>query len=136
MKKYNERIYRIYRNMIKRCKYPSYKYYFRYGGRGIKVCESWNTFDKFYQDMKKGYSDGKTLDRIDNNGDYCKDNCKWSTPKEQCYNRSSNHWIEFDGLKLSITQWADLIGVKRTTLLQRINVYGWSIERALTTYQQ
>lgn len=86
--------------------------------------------------MYPTYKKGLTIDRIDNHGDYCPENCKWSTMKEQSNNRRTNHKITFKGLTLGITEWADKLGIKRTTLMMRLNSYGWSTERALTVIKQ
>ena len=73
------RIYHIWGGMIRRCTNPNSREYFRYGGRGIKVCTRWRDFRNFYKDMKAGYSDNLTIDRINNNEGYYKANCRWST---------------------------------------------------------
>lgn len=95
----DKRLYEIWRKMHYRCeseKHPSYK---DYGGRGIKVCESWNSFVYFASwAISNGYGEDLTLDRIDPNGDYHPDNCKWETRKEQANNRRcGNHIKTFDG---------------------------------------
>jgi hypothetical protein len=84
--------YQAWKGMKARCYKTSYQHYDRYGGRGIKVCDEWkNDFLAFYRDMGKKPTPQHQLDRIDNNGDYCKDNCRWSTPSQNCYNRSRYH---------------------------------------------
>lgn len=85
----NERVYKIWKGIKSRCRHKSYHAYNRYGGRGIKVCDEWeNDFMKFYTDMKDTYFDGAELDRIDNDGDYCAENCRWITHKENSNNRT------------------------------------------------
>lgn len=125
------RIYNTWKNMNRRCKKKGSAHYKLYGGRGIKVCEEWNSFEKFYEDMKDGYTDDLTIDRIDVNGNYCKENCRWITMKEQSNNRRSNHILEFNGEKLNIEQWAKKLGIPRNRLQNRIN-RGWNLELALT----
>lgn len=83
---HQSKTYGIWRAMIQRCTNPNTTHYNRYGGRGIKVCDRWRKFENFFDDMAVK-PPGLTLDRIDNNGDYCKENCRWVTHKENCNNR-------------------------------------------------
>ena len=92
------RIYKIWEDMKKRCDNKSNKYYKNYGGRGISYDPKWSNFTNFYEDMKYTYEDNLTLDRIDNNGNYCKDNCQWITHsvnagKDHKGRKQSVEWI-------------------------------------------
>lgn len=118
--------------MLARCSNPKHKYYHRYGGRGIKVCKRWRSFVSFLKDMGAPPSPRHKLDRIDNNGDYKPSNCRWVTNKENCNNSRHNHRLQFQGLDLTITQWAERTGVGRANIHNRLKL-GWSVERALTT---
>lgn len=124
--------YHSWHGMLQRCGNPNASFYAYYGGRGITVCEEWKTFVGFYRDMGDR-PQGTTLDRIDSNGNYCKGNCKWSTKKEQGNNRGNNHYLTFEGKTQTLKQWADEKGIEFETLRGRIDVNGWTIEKALTT---
>lgn len=128
------RLSRIWNDAKKRClnkRHESYKYY---GAKGITLCDEWiNNFDEFEKwALANGYHDGLTLDRIDNSKNYSPDNCRWATPKQQAYNRSSNHNITYKGQTHTITEWAGLLGMNFKTLSRRIK-QGWSIDKALAT---
>ena len=126
------REYSTWRAMLDRCENKTYREYPDYGGRGIKICERWHDFNNFYADMGKR-PQNTTLDRIDNNGNYEPSNCRWANAKTQANNRRSNSLITFNGKTQTLQQWADETGIYENTISMRINHYGWSIEKALTT---
>jgi hypothetical protein len=125
-------IYFCWRNMMERCYKPKNRAYKNYGGRGIKVCERWHEFVNFYEDMGDA-PDGMSLDRKDNDGDYYKENCRWATKEEQSNNTRRNVWYTHEGETKNITQWERHLGMGENTLRMRLNKYGWSEKRALTT---
>ena len=129
------RLYRIWTDMKKRCTNPSCKSFANYGGRGIKVCPQWeNNFQLFYTwSLLHGYSDNLSLDRIDVNGDYHPDNCRWVDKLTQTNNCRTNHYLTFDGKTQSIAEWARELGVSDSVIRQRLSKLGWSVEKTLTT---
>ena len=127
------RLYGIWCDMRKRCYNSDGKYFHRYGGRGISVCDEWLTFPPFYQwAMDNGYRDYLTLDRKENDGNYCPENCRWVTIKVQQNNRSDNHFITFNNCTMTMTEWSEAKGLKVGTLGFRLRK-GWTVEKALTT---
>ena len=128
------RLHDIWRSMKSRCKNETNGSYRWYGGKGIQVCEEWDTYFIAFREwaMNNGYNDILTIDRIDSSRDYEPDNCRWVTMKEQQNNRCNNHRIVFNGEEFTLTQWAERIGLTPNTLSKRLQD-GWSIERALTT---
>ena len=123
--------YNIWSKMIYRCFNANCHNYNRYGGRGISVCESWrSSFDNFYKDMGPR-PDGKTLDRIDNNGNYEPGNCRWATNSEQANNRVTNTTVIFNGEELTARQISNITGFPYKQLSSRI-WRGLSIEEALS----
>jgi hypothetical protein len=127
------RIYNIWQGMKQRCSLPSLSCYKYYGGRGITFCDEWQKFEPFYEwAMANGYADNLTLDRIDVNGNYEPQNCRWITLKEQQRNRRTTHFITFNGETKTLKEWAEQLGINHTTLLERLNYPNWSVEEALT----
>lgn len=112
------KIYRVWQAMKQRCNYPKTKYYKNYGGRGIKVCEEWESdFTTFYEwAMANGYEDGLSIDRKDVNGNYEPSNCKWSTNLEQQNNTRYNVMLTYKGETKTASQWARLLNVKRAKI--------------------
>ena len=127
------RLYRIWKGMKNRCyneRTPKYK---DYGMRGIRIYEEWQNFEPFYDwAMNNGYQDDLTIDRIDVNGNYEPNNCRWIKSSLQARNRRNNHLLLFNGKTRGISEWAEIYNLKPLTLLARIN-RGWSIEKALNT---
>ena len=123
------KIYKCWCSMKRRCLDKNRKDYKHYGGRGITVCHKWLKFINFYKDMGEKPK-GLTLDRIDNNGDYCKENCRWATRKEQQNNRRDNYLITYKGKTQTINQWAERLGISRGVIFWRIKK-GWSIKKTL-----
>lgn len=111
--------YRKWQNMMRRCYIKKNYGYKDYGERGIKVCDRWHSFKNFYEDMYPTYKTGLTIDRIDNNADYCKENCRWATRQEQARNQRSNITVNFKGQKMILADVADILGIKRPTIYSR-----------------
>lgn len=130
---YGTRIYKIWSNIKNRCTNSNYFQYKNYGGRGIKLCKRWEKFDDFHNDMKDTYSDNLTIDRINNNEGYSKNNCRWVTMKIQQRNRRNNTLWTLGKETKTAAQWAEDIGINYGTLLSRVNNSKWPIEKALTT---
>lgn len=128
--------YRVWTSMVQRCTNPARKHYDRYGGRGIRVCERWlgeGGFERFLADVGPRPS-GETLDRFPNrDGNYEPGNVRWATPTEQNRNRSSNRLLEYAGATLTVTELAERAGINVHTVMNRMDRFGWSVERALTT---
>jgi len=125
------REFRIWTDMLARCDNKNNPAYDRYGGRGIRVCDRWRKFENFVVDMGTA-DEGLTLDRINNDGPYSPENCRWTTRKAQANNRSSNRYITVDGQSKTITEWARDLGTSDATIRGRIKM-GWSEDKAVTT---
>jgi len=130
----NGRLRYVYYDMIRRCHKETSNHYKYYGGRGIKVCEEWRKdCCNFYRWAKdNGYDVGLQIDRIDNDGDYCPENCRWITPSKNNYNKSDTRFITYNGEKHTLIEWESITGISKTILADRIYKYHWDIERALT----
>lgn len=128
------RLYTSWCNMKARCYRKTMKRYERYGGRGIVVCDEWkNSFITFKKwALENGYNESLTLDRIDVNGNYEPNNCRWISNLEQQSNRGNNRKITYKGETKALCEWARIYNLKWKTLQNRIND-GWDIEKALTT---
>lgn len=125
-----------WKQMHGRCRNPKTKSWADYGGRGIRVCERWSGrdgFTNFLADLGARPSLSHTIDRIDNDGHYEPGNCRWSVRVEQNRNRRSNAWIEHNGERKTIAEWAESAPVSPQLLRTRLVRYGWTFDRAMTT---
>lgn len=127
------RLYTIWDNMRSRCNNKNNPNYADYGGRGISVCKEWDDYSTFKNwALENGYTDDLSIDRIDVNGGYLPDNCRWVTQKKQCRNKRTNHLITYNGKTKTIAEWSEETGIPSSTIKQRINRYHFSPEEALT----
>jgi hypothetical protein len=140
----NKKLYDIWHGMCRRCHDPRRKDYYKYGARGIKVCESWrgssepnewthDGYTVFMQwAMSHGYRDGMTLDRVSNGRGYAPNNCRWISKKAQAYNRKTNTYLTVEGVTRTLTQWASERGIPDYVICKRLAA-GWDVERAVMT---
>ena len=129
-----ERLYDVWIDMRRRCTNPRDKSYLYYGGRGISVCSEWaSDYEAFRSwSLTHGYGPGLTLDRIDTDGNYTTENCRWVTYQEQNRNKRSNHLVEYDGKCLTLSEWEEITGIPQRLIRYRLVTLGWPAERALT----
>lgn len=129
----NSRLYRIWLGIKTRCTNSKVPEYQNYGGRGIQVCSEWvNDYSVFREwAISSGYSNNLSIDRIDTDGNYEPDNCKWSTNKEQQNNKRTNRILRYDNKEMTLKQWSEVICIPNDTLWRRLES-GWSVERTLT----
>lgn len=112
--------------MIARCERPEVQSYKFYGARGIKVCPRWRaSYAHFLEDMGRRPSPKHSIDRIDPNGDYAPDNCRWATNSEQSRNKRNNRRLTIDGQSLTLIEWSERAGIRMGTLHRRLKL-GWS----------
>lgn len=118
----NTKLHSIWCAMRRRCRDQHQEDYKYYGGKGVVVCDEWeNSFPAFKEwAMNNGYEDGLTIDRIDVNGNYCPDNCRWTTMKVQNNNRTSNINITYNGTTHTLMEWSEIYGIPYTTLYMRL----------------
>ena len=121
--------YVIWKGMRSRCNNTNGPFYLQYGGRGISMCERWDNFLNFLQDMGECPS-GMSIDRINNDGNYEPGNCRWATLVEQANNKSSNVRIEINGETRTLAQWAVISGISRKTIYFRLRS-GWEPQKAV-----
>lgn len=123
--------YPIWNAMLSRCNNPKNNAYSRYGGRGIKVCERWLDFVNFISDVGRRPSKIHSLERMNNDGNYCPENVKWGTPDEQRSNRSDNRLIEYHGIVKPLFLLAREFNIKPSVIHKRLK-RGWDLEKSLT----
>jgi len=125
--------YKAWINMKDRCFNPNHSRYSDWGGRGITVCDRWkNSFKNFLADMGMKPSPKHSIDRIDNDGDYCPENCRWATRVEQENNKSTNRLITIACVTLTMAQWTKEMGFAKSVIQDRLNL-GWSEYKAVMT---
>jgi hypothetical protein len=133
------RLYRVWKNMRQRCGNPNNTDWMSYGGRGIRICERWSSFQNFSDDLGAPYAEhvanhgaqNTSIDRIDTDGHYEPSNCRWATAVKQARNRRTVRKIEFRGKSQTLPEWAEELGIGRDTLKTRLQD-GWTVERAFT----
>lgn len=118
--------------MKQRCNNPHNSQYTDYGGRGITYPPKWETFAGFKEDMENGYSDGLTIDRINNNESYSKENCQWATWKQQNNNKRSNIVLTYKNETLPLSLWASKLGLQFNVIRSRY-YRGWPVDKILAT---
>lgn len=131
-----ERLYQTWKNMRRRCCDPKNKRWEQYGGKGITVCPEWNDYSKFRKwAMESGYTDDLTIDRIDVDGNYCPENCRWADAKTQANNVSRNRIVDVKGQKMTMAELADSLGMSYSAVQHRIE-RGWDINKIISTPQR
>ena len=116
--------------MKQRCENPKLKGFKDYGGRGIKVCERWQTFENFLADMGERPSPGHSVDRINNDGNYEPGNCRWATRVTQSNNRRSSLRIEFNGATHTAAEWERLLGLRTGWVSTKLKK-GWPVDKVM-----
>lgn len=127
--------YRSWAHIKSRCKNPKHKDFPDYGGRGITMCQRWSdSFEAFFEDMGHKPDDMNSIDRIDMNGNYCKENCRWANDYMQSRNKRNNRYLELNGLEMCLSDWAKHLGVNVSSLIERLR--NWPLEKALSTFKE
>ena len=130
--KTNTKIHSVWNEMKQRCNNPNAGKFPQYGGRGISVCKEWsdNFLSFFSWATENGYKEGLSIDRINPDGNYEPDNCRWTTNKVQCNNKTNNRIYEIDGLSYTLQQLADISGINNGTIRSRLK-RGWDIKKSI-----
>ena len=133
----NQKIYKVWSGIKQRCFNPNSNRYKNYGGRGISICDEWkNSFETFCKwALENGYKEGLSIDRIDHEKDYEPSNCRWATREEQENNKRNSVYYEIDGVKHTISEWADLYNMPKELVRTRVK-RGMNIKKALTYPKQ
>lgn len=121
--------YRTWHKMKQRCLNPQSSHFHLYGGKGVVICARWLAFENFLSDMGERPV-GESIDRIDSNGNYEPGNCRWATPREQGNNTNRNVFLEHEGERLTVAEWARKWGLPPHVVHSRVVKMGWSMERA------
>ena len=124
-------LYRRWRAMLDRATNPKHQDYRNYGGRGICVCEAWRSFEAFAADMGSTFDESLELDRIEVDGNYESNNCRWVTRLRQQRNKRTNHNLTYSSRTQTVQEWGEELGLKPNTIITRLR-RGWSVERALS----
>jgi hypothetical protein len=120
-------IYYVWYSMFARCYRSTAKGFQHYGGRGITVCDRWHDFVNFYTDMGVPPVTNYSIDRINNDGNYCPENCRWATNAQQANNKRSNHKIAYKGEEKTLAEWEVYLGLPKRLISTRLQ-HGWDIE--------
>lgn len=124
--------YQVWKDMMRRCYDPHNSNYANYGGRGISVCEEWKDLQIFQQwALSHGFKKNLQLDRIDNDGNYVPENCRFVTRMENCNNKRNNHLVQFHGEVRTLAEWSRILDIPYRAIIQRLR-RGWSVERTFT----
>jgi len=128
-----KRLYRIWYQMRQRCNNPNDAAYERYGGRGISICQEWQNDYVLFETWatQNGYADNLSIDRIDTDGNYCPENCRWANAIEQNNNKANVKKYEYNGETHSIAEWSRIVNICKEVIQYRLSL-GWSFEKAIT----
>ena len=130
----NTPLYKKWKDMLRRCEDPKRPCYANYGGRGIQVCNEWHDYENFRDWTNSTRDDSSlTLDRIDVNGNYCPDNCRWVNQKTQQNNKRNNMYITYFDETHSLSEWCDILNLPYSVIYSRIHLYNWDFWTAIST---
>lgn len=128
----SKKLKKVFVHMKERCYNPNDKRYEDWGGRGIQICDEWlsdpETFVRW--SIENGYDEGLTIDRVDNNGNYCPENCRWVTKAENNQNRRSSRYYTYNGKTQNLQKWCDEYNASRSMVNKRLQL-GWEFDKAL-----